>query len=80
MIMTVAMTNETKLIIEKARNLSAAEREDILEALLVTLHQDQSGETDQAWRELIDERLSEFDRGSKETFDFTEAVDELRSK
>ena len=74
------MTNESKLLIEKASNLSAAEREDILEALLVSLHKDPSGETDQAWRELIDERLKQLDRGGIETFDFDEAVQELRRK
>ena len=74
------MTNETKMIIEKASAPSPAEREDILEALLVSLHSDPPGETDQAWRDLIDERLEEFSRGSKETFDFNDAVQELRRK
>ena len=74
------MTDETKLIIEKARNLSAAEREDILEALLISLHQDPSGETDKAWRELIDERLEQFEGHGGETIDFDEVVRELRGK
>ena len=74
------MTDETKMIIEKASALSPAEREDILEALLVSLHSDPSGETDQAWRDLIDERLEQVDRGGTETFDFDEAVRELRRK
>ena len=74
------MTNETKLIIEKARTLSAAEREDIFEALLVSLHHDPSGETDKAWRALIDERLGQIEGHGGETIDFDEAVRELRGK
>ncbi len=74
------MTNETKLIIEKARSLSAQEREEILEALLASLHKDSSGEADEAWHQVIDERLEALDRGEIEKLDFDEAVRELHRK
>ena len=74
------MTNESKLIVEKARSLSAAEREEILEALLVGLRQESATEVDQAWRDLIDERLEALARGEDYSVDFDEAVSELRRK
>ena len=74
------MTNETKTIIERARNLSAPEREDILEAMLASLREEPASEVDQAWRNLIDERLAALDRGETESFDFEQAVAELRRR
>jgi putative addiction module component (TIGR02574 family) len=74
------MTDLAKHLIEEARKLSAAEREDILEALLVSLQKEPSKDTDQAWRDLIDERLALLEGGHTETFDFDEAITELRRK
>lgn len=74
------MTNEAKIIIEKARHLPAADREDILEAMLASLRQDSVAEVDQAWRSLIDERLAELDRGHVPAFEFDDAVKDLRRK
>lgn len=74
------MTNDAKIIIEKARSLSAAEREDILEAILASLRQEPDSDVEQAWRDLIDERVAAVDRGDVATFDFDAAVDELLRK
>ena len=74
------MTNEAKILIEKARNLAAADREDILEAMLASLRQEPAADADQAWRDLLDERLAALDRGEIETLDFDEAVAKLRRK
>lgn len=74
------MTNEAKIIIEQAKALPAADREDILEAMLVSLRDVPSGDADDAWRALIDERLAALDRGEIETFDIDEAVAQLRGK
>jgi putative addiction module component (TIGR02574 family) len=74
-----AMTSEAKILIEKAKNLPASDREDILEAILVSLHREPSADADQAWRDLIDERLAALDNGAVETFGFDEAIAKLRS-
>ena len=74
------MTIEAKLLIEKAQSLPAADREDILEAMLASLRREPSAEADQAWRDLIDDRLQALDRGEIETFDFDETVAQLRGK
>lgn len=75
-----AMSNEAKILIEKAKSLPAADREDILEALLASLQQEPSAQADQAWRDLIDARLAALERGNVETFDFDETVALLRRK
>lgn len=72
------MTSETKILIEKAQSLPAADREDILEAMLASLRREPAAEVDQAWRDLIDERLQALERGEAETFDFDETVAKLR--
>ena len=74
------MTNEAKILIEKATSLSPSDREDILEAMLTSLQQSPFAEADRAWRDLIDERLAELDSGKVFSFDFDEAVGELRRK
>ncbi len=74
------MSNEAKILIEKAKSLPAADREDILEALLASLQQEPSAQADQAWRDLIDARLAALERGNVETFDFDETVALLRRK
>ena len=74
------MTYDAKIIIDTARSLSASEREDILEAMLASLRQEAAPDVDRAWRNLIDERLAELDRGEVETFDFDEAISDLRRK
>jgi putative addiction module component (TIGR02574 family) len=75
-----AMTSEAKILIEKAKSLPASDREDILEAILVSLHREPSVDADQAWRNVIDERLAALDKGAVETFDFDEAVAKIRGK
>ena len=72
------MTSEAKILIEKAKALPAEDREDILEALLVSLCREPAPDADEAWRNLIDERLAALERGDVETFDFDEAVAKLR--
>ena len=52
------MTSEAKIIIEKAKSLPVSDREDILEAILVSLQREPSSDVDQAWRDVIDERLA----------------------
>ncbi len=74
------MTSDAKNLIEKAKALPAEDREDILEALLVSLRREPSADADQAWRDLIDARLTALERGDVETFDFDEAVATLRNK
>ncbi len=74
------MSNEAKILIEKAKALPAADREDILEALLASLQREPAAEADQAWRDLIDARLAALDPGNVETFDFDETVALLRRK
>lgn len=74
------MTSEAKILIEKAKALPAADREDILEALLVSLRREPSADADQAWRDLIDARLTALERGDVETFDFDVTVATLRNK
>jgi putative addiction module component (TIGR02574 family) len=74
------MTNDAKIIIEKATKLPPEDREVILEAMLASLHQDASAQVDQAWRDLIDERLAKLDKGEGLLFDFDEAIGELRHK
>jgi putative addiction module component (TIGR02574 family) len=74
-----AMTSEAKILIEKAKALPASDREDILEALLVSLHREPTADADQAWRDLIEERLAALDSGTVEMFDFDEAIAKLRS-
>ena len=74
------MTSEAKILIDKAKSLPATDREDILEALLVSLRQEPAGDADQAWRNLIDARLAALDRGVVEVFDFDETAAQLRGK
>ena len=74
------MTNDAKIIIEKAAKLPAEDREVILEAMLASLRQDPSIEADQAWRNLIDERLAELDSGDVLSFDFDETLGDLLRK
>ena len=74
------MSNEARILIEKAKNLPAADREAILEALLASLQREPAGEADQAWRDLIDARLASLEHGNIEPFDFDETVALLRRK
>ena len=74
------MTNEAKILIEKAKSLSAAEREDILDAMLASLKRMPDGDVDQAWRDVIDDRLAALDRGDVELFDADDAIASLRDK
>ena len=74
------MTSEAKILIEKAKSLPASDREDILEAILVSLHREPSTNADEAWRGLIDERLAALESGDIETFDFDDVAAKLRSK
>ncbi len=74
------MTNAAKIIIEQAKALPVADREDIFEAMLVSLREVPPGDVDDAWRALLDERLAALDRGELETFDFEEAAADLRRK
>jgi putative addiction module component (TIGR02574 family) len=74
------MSNEAKILIEKAKILPAADREDILEAILASLQREPSLAADQAWRDLIDARLAALEHGNIETFDFDETVAQLRDK
>lgn len=72
------MTSDAKILIEQAKSLPASDREEILEAILVRLRQDTKAEVDQAWRDLIDERLADLEKGSYETYDFDSVVSKLR--
>lgn len=72
------MTYDAKIIIDTARSLSASEREDILEAMLSSLRETPSPDVDEAWRNVIDERLAALERGEVETVDFDSSVAELR--
>ena len=74
------MTNEAKILIEKAKSLPPADREDILEAILASLRTESTADADQAWRDVIDLRLAALDRGEVELIDFDEAVAKLRAK
>jgi putative addiction module component (TIGR02574 family) len=74
------MTSEAKILIEKAKSLPVSDREDILEAILVSLQREPSSDVDQAWRDVIDERLAALEGGAAETVDFDAAVAQLRGK
>ncbi len=74
------MTSEAKILIDKVKSLPATDREDILEAILVSLRQEPAGDADQAWRDLIDARLAALDRGNVDVFDFDETAAQLRGK
>ena len=74
------MTSEAKIIIEKAKSLPVSDREDILEAILVSLQREPSSDVDQAWRDVIDERLAALESGTVETFDFDDEIAQLRGK
>lgn len=74
------MTEEAKQLIEKARQLSATEREEVLEGILSSLVQDNPSEADQAWRDMIDQRLAEIEAGGVAWVDFDAAVAALRRK
>ena len=52
------MTNAAKIIIEQAKALPVADREDIFEAMLVSLREVPPGDVDGAWRALLDELLA----------------------
>jgi Putative addiction module component len=74
------MTHEAKILIDKANSLPASGREAILEAMLASLRREPATDADQAWRILIDERLSALDRGEIEVFDFEDSIAKLRGK
>lgn len=74
------MTNDAKIIIEKAPKLPPEDREAILEAMLASLRQEAPAKADQVWRDLIDERVAELDKGEAILFDFDEAMGGLRRK
>ncbi len=74
------MTSEAKILIDKVKSLPATDREDILEAILVSLRQEPAGDADQAWRDLMDARLAALDRGNVDVFDFDETAAQLRGK
>jgi putative addiction module component (TIGR02574 family) len=80
LVYNLRMTSEAKILIEKAKSLPASDREDILEALLASLQREPAPEADQAWRDLIDERLAALDNGDVALFDFDEIVAKLRGK
>lgn len=74
------MSNEAKILIEKAKSLPAADREDILEAILASLQREPSPAADQAWRDKIDARLATLEHANIESFDFDETIAQLRGK
>lgn len=74
------MTNTAKNIIDTARKLPATDREAILEAMLISLHEQPLPEVQQAWRNLVDERISALEGDESDVFDFEDAVAELKRK
>ena len=73
------MTERARILIEQAKLLSAEEREEIIEALLVTFGKDAQTDDDHGWKAETARRLSAIDRGEELTEDFETAMVGLRS-
>ena len=74
-----SMTERARILIEQAKLLSAEEREEIIEALLVSFGELPQASVDVSWRLEIDRRLSAIERGDEPTEDFETALAELRA-
>ena len=73
------MTERARILIEQAKLLSAEEREEIIEALLVSFGESLPDGIDDAWKLEIDRRLSAIEHGEDEAEDFDTALAELRA-
>jgi putative addiction module component (TIGR02574 family) len=73
------MTERGRILIEQAKLLSAEEREEIIEALLVSFGELSPASNDAVWKLEIDRRLSAIGRGEEQTEDFETALADLRA-
>lgn len=74
------MKANAKKILEEAMQLEPATRAFIAEALLEGLDFEQDFEVSQAWRDEIQRRCDEIDRGNAELVDSDTVMAELRKK
>ncbi|MGH8396937.1 MAG: addiction module protein [Gammaproteobacteria bacterium] len=73
------MTEQTRILLEQARRLSAIDRAALVDELLSSL--DQPDEAVQAqWAEEAERRLAAYDRGEIQAIDVDEAFPRLHKK
>ena len=74
------MNDRTKVLIEEARKLSPAERIQLVEDILVTVHEEQGGAIDTEWQVELERRMDAFDRGETQAIDADEVMAEARRR
>lgn len=74
------MKADAKKILEEAMQLEAGTRAMIAEALLESLDFEEDFEVSQAWREEVQRRCEQIDRGEVELIDSDTVMAELRKK
>ena len=72
------MPTQLELVEAQVMQLSPAERNHLLERLIVSL--DTDPEVEAAWEQLADQREAELDAGSVEEIPFEEAMLQLRAR
>jgi putative addiction module component (TIGR02574 family) len=66
-------------LVESALALPAAEREDLMTRLLISLHNEPAEEGyDEAWAKEINDRIERYERGETTAIDWHEAIERVR--
>ena len=63
------MQDQVSELVEKGRLLPAADRERVINGLLVSLNESAFAALDPAWEDEIAKRLAEYDRGTVQAID-----------
>lgn len=74
------MTDKSKVVLEKALELTANERAKVGEQLIASLDEVPDTDVELAWQEEIRRRLQQVERGEVELIDSDTVMAELRKK
>lgn len=72
------MTNSVKELEQKARQLPAQERAELVQLILESLHEGQLTEVEVAWNSEIQRRVSAYERGEIKTYAAADVLAEAR--
>jgi putative addiction module component (TIGR02574 family) len=74
------MNERVKRLTEEIRKLSPEEQADLMDELLVALHDQPDPEIEKAWVEEAERRLAAVERGELATYPLDQVMAELRSR
>ena len=72
------MTQKSQVVLEEALKLTAQERAEVAEQLIVSLDEAPEPDVEQAWQEEVQRRLQQIDRGEVKAIPWEEVQRRLR--